>query len=516
MLDLCLTVGILLIVVAAIMTYACIASATEARKSAGNVRKKYPGQRSAYSQDTSQDVFLNLDAFSTPDLAPPPELLPESPTLARRAAPVAASPAAAAVRADDDPDDDEPEEATIPAPDDNHGNDMDIPPLKLASLIEVQNFEDMHGRTELIDERPHVLGDEARALGIRYFDYLLAHHVVPRGAAHLTNENNIITASNALKSSRQSATLSHGAVAQRIGERAVCLFEPLTTPVLHIEKAIELISDLFDGRTVFIVLANTENVDDRNLAHLAPICKSCRIPRSCLYIEQPDGSFFNYIEDVHDFVPARINPMTLPKDFFSQILDYAHNAYDEGDLDAVMRTVEPLLAPLHQRVQTRRDFPKVLLAQALNLMGMAYRDIARDDDAISCFGLAHAYLREIEDYEAIKSVLANLGITLALARPVTPERIRLAIRHLEEVTQLNPYDDEAWLYLANSYLEKYRISGEQSLLRRALRSYEKAYDLTPTDEIASCMDALQRQIGLHCGAHTYMRPNPDSRRSMHA
>ena len=50
-------------------------------------------------------------------------------------------------------------------------------------------------------------------------------------------------------------------------------------------------------------------------------------------------------------------------------------------------------------------------------------------------------------------------------------------------------------YLANSYLEEYRLKNAPSLLKRALRAYDKAYELAPSEEIASCRDALERQIG---------------------
>lgn len=488
MLDWCLAVGIVCVAMAAIMTVIYFVTADEDRgrnaKSAGNIRRK-PSPLQRYFDDESLEIELNLDAFRDPDLKVTQEQLSQE------------------TRAPEEIILDDEDEVSSDAQ--NEENAVQKPSLKLASLLEVQHLEALNASLNRPTERPHVLGDEARALGIRYFEYLVSHHVVPRGATHLTNESNIIVAENALKSSRQSATLSHGAVAQRIGERAVCLFEPLTTAVQNVDKSLELISELFASRTVFIVIASTDEVSDDKLAHLGAICKKCHIPKSCLYIEQADGTFFNYIEDMRDYVPSRLNPDYLPKTFFSEMLDYAHKAYDEGDYEAVLRTIEPLMSKLHYRAQVLRNFPKVLVAQALNLMGMTYRDIDRDDDAIVAFTLSLNYLREIEDYEALKSVLANLGITLALAKPLTQPRIELAIRRLNEVTQLNPYDDEAWLYLANSYLELYRMTGAQSLPRRALRAYEKAYDLAANEEVAACIEALQRQIGIRCGYQAPIR-----------
>ncbi len=481
MLSVCLALGIIFIAVAIIMAVVWFWPESAPRlsrkgKSAGNVRRRNvqnPIDLMPYMMD--DDITINLDAFCDPDLAVPREKLTRE------------LPSLDSVLLDCDEDDRE--DTLLP-----FEAKKSMPQLTLASLLEVQQSEE-RSETGIMPVRPKILGDTACDLGVRYFEYLLRHHVVPRGARHLTSESNIVVAENALKSLHQSATLSHGAIAQRIGEKAVCLFEPLESAVQNIDKALELISEVLADKTIFIVLANTDNADPDKLSHLSPVCQRYHIPRNCIYIEQPDGSFINYIEDMNDFVPSRLDPMRIPQNFFSGMLDYAHQAYDEGDHEAVLRTIAPLLPALSERALYYNNFPKILLAQALNLMGMTYREIDRDNDAIACFDQSLTLLRKIEDYEAIKSVMANLGITLAISRPVTQPKIELAIRHLNEVTQLNPRDDEAWLYLANSYLELYRITNAQSLLRRALRAYDKAYDLAPTDEIASCMDALQRQIG---------------------
>ncbi len=478
MLSLCLIIGIILIAIAAIMAVYVgrtdhTASISTKTSGAGNKKLSRPSNADGqtpelFSQD--DDLQLNLDAFSDPDLA-----IPGMPSVFDHDEFVVL-------------DDDDDSRITCEEP------LVSRPSMTLASLMDAQINEapaiDMTSST-----KPRILGDNARELGIRYFNFLLAHHVVPRGNRNLTSEANILVAQNALKTARQSATLSHGAVAQRIGERAICLFEPLDAPVSNIPKALELLDEILCSKTVFIVLANTNDADPECLVHLNPICKKFNIPKTCLYIEQDNGSFINYFEDVNDFVPERIDPFCMPQNFFSDMLDYAHKAYDEGDLEAVLRTVEPFIEPLTIRVNSMQNFSKILLAQALNLLGMTRRDIGQDDEAIQYFEHSLDILRQIEDYEALKSVMANLGITLALSRPVTQPKIELAIRRLSEVTQLNPRDDEAWLYLANSYLELFRITNAQSLLKRALRAYDKAYELTPTNEIAACMDALERQIG---------------------
>lgn len=479
MLDWCLIIGIIFIAIAAIMMVLFFAptktpQVSKKGKAAGNKRLSSlqpSSEKSFFTPDS--DFILNLDAFCDPDLIP-----------ANVQEIIAPSAPSTIFVTDDDLSDD-----AI-----NHHGNPNMPSMNLASLLEVQQTQAFCNQ-DTSAVRPKLLGDSARELGIRYFDFLIANHVVPRGAKHLTSEANIVVAQNALKTSRQSATLSHGAVAQRIGERAVCLFEPLESNVQNIDKALELLDEIFQNKTIFIVLSNTDIVDPEALTHISPICQKYHIPKTCLYIEQGDGTFINYLEDVNDFVPSRLNPFCMPQNFFSEMLDYAHNAYDEGDFEAVLRTVAPLIAPLCHRVRVMGNFPKILLAQALNLMGMTQRDIGNDNEAVDCFDTALNLLREIEDYEALKSVMANLGITLALSKPVTQPKIELAIRRLTEVTQLNPRDDEAWLYLANSYLELYRLTSAQSLLKRALRAYDKAYDLAPTDEIASCMAALEKQIG---------------------
>ena len=481
-----LTLGIILIAVA-IVWGGCVLrpeklpQRSKRGKSAGNRRmsaEKADQQRMQHAFISEEPLALNYDAFADPELALPQSLIQQE---------IKSFDPLEALIIDDDDQEQAADQAPAPS---------SMPQLQLASLMEIQDNELEHReRVAKAPTRPRILGDTACELGIRYFDYLLNHHVVPRGARHLTSEANIQVASCALKTARQSATLSHGAVAQRIGERAVCLFEPLETAIHHIDKAVELMAEVLENKTIFIILANTDNVPSANLAHLNPICSRFHIAKTCFYIEQPDGSFINYVEDTRDFVPARLDAMRMPQNFFSDLLDYAHNAYDDGDYEAVYRTLAPLLDTLYTRVRTQKDFPRVLVAQALNLMGMTHRDAGNDDAAISCFDCSLVLLREIEDYEAIKSVKANLGITLALSRPVTQPKIEQAIRHLNEVTQLNPRDDEAWLYLANSYLEQFRITGAQSLLRRAYRAYEKAYDIAPSPEIASCMEALNLQMG---------------------
>ncbi|MBQ1925354.1 MAG: hypothetical protein II180_04445 [Proteobacteria bacterium] len=484
MLSWCLNVGIVLIAIAAILTFVYFGIENQTPKvskrgiSAGNKRKRVSDAMLPVSYYESDEICLNMDAFADPELSGSDTSLEAQNRLFDMEAFER---------------EDEEIEKILEEP------SSGIPQLTLASLLEVQRYEAMQTdgveRPETNVAKPRIIGDSACALGIRYFEYLLEHHAVPRGAKQLTSEANILVAENALKTSRQSATLSHGGVAQRIGERAVCLFEPLESAVGNVEKAVVQLREVFENKTIFIVLAKTEDVPGEMLAHLSAVCKAFKIPKNSIYIEQPDGSFYNYIEDTHNYVPDRLNVMGLTQDFFGELLDYAHSAYDDGDHEAVLRTLWPLLDPLYNRVYVANDFPKVLLAQAFNLMGMTERNISQDIEAIRCFEISLQLLLEIMDYEAIKSVMANLGITLALSHPVTLPKIERAIRCLEDVTRLNPRDDEAWQYLANSYLEEYRLKNAPSLLKRALRAYDKAYELAPSEEIASCRDALERQIG---------------------
>ena len=485
MLSWCLNVGLVLIAIAAILTFVYFGIENQTPKvskrgiSAGNKRKRASDTMLPVSYYESDEICLNMDAFADPELGG------SDSSLEAQNCPIDMS---VFEQADAEIE----ESLKVPS--------SGIPQLTLASLLEVQRYEALHAevmeqRPETNVVKPRIIGDSACALGIRYFEYLLEHHSVPRGANHLTNESNILVAENALKTSRQSATLSHGGVAQRIGERAVCLFEPLESAVGNVEKAVAQLREVFENKTIFIVLAKTDDVPPEMLAHLSAVCKAFKIPKNSIYIEQSDGSFFNYIEDTHNYVPDRLDVMALTQNFFSELLDYAHKAYDDGDHEAVLRTLRPLLEPLYARVCSGNDFPKVLLAQAFNLLGMTNRNIQQDIEAIRCFEISLQLLREIMDYEAIKSVMANLGITLALSHPVTLPKIERAIRCLEDVTRLNPRDDEAWLYLANSFLEEYRLKNAPSLLKRALRAYDKAYELAPSAEIASCREALERQIG---------------------
>ncbi len=382
------------------------------------------------------------------------------------------------------------------------------PVMHLASLIEIQN-EERQKSMRLSEEpcyeadlkpmepaKPRILGDTACELGVFYFNELLARRLVPRGRVSATNESNLVMAQNALKSGRQSATLSHGAVAQRIGEKTVCIFEPLEKKIDAFDKALDAYAEIIDGKIAFFVLADSRGVDESVISHVWTVCDRFNISRKNVFIQQPDNTFVNYIEDLNGFVPARIDTTSMSAEFFSQFLDYVHEAYDEGDNETVMRVLGPLMGGLYARAQGDRRFSKLLAAQAFNLMGMTNRDLGHDEEAIHCFEASLMFLRAIEDYEAIKSVQANLGISLALMRPVTPQHIELAIRHLNEVTQLNPYDDECWVYLANSYLEQYRITKKNGLLRHAYRAYERAHALNASQEIASCLEMLGKQLSV--------------------
>lgn len=380
--------------------------------------------------------------------------------------------------------------------------DNDEPPLVLASLIEIQNIQEQNrARQEAMRQkpnspsRPRLLGDTACELGIRYFDSVLAQHMMPRAAQALTNNTNIVIAKNALKATHPSAIFSHGAVAQRIGQNAVCLFEPLETPIADIDNALSQIDDIMQNRTLFVIISNLDECPPENMAHIGPLCRRYDVAKTNIYIEQPDHSFINYIENTRDYVPARIDVDQMPASFFSEIFDYAQDSFDRGDYEAVLRTVDPLIRPLLDRMRQRADFPPLLIAQALNLVGMTQREIGCDDRAVNAFEASLAILQQIEDYNAIKSVKANLGITLALSTPVTLPKIELSIRHLNEVTQLNPRDAEAWLFLANSYIEQFKLTNAKSLLGRALRAYGKSYEIEPAHDVALCMRELERQMG---------------------
>lgn len=366
------------------------------------------------------------------------------------------------------------------------------PSMTLASLIDAQNIQ-AQNRTEMpqnIPQRPRILGDSACELGSRYFNTLV--ETQSQCDARPNNRTNILIAQNALRAFHASATLSNGAVIQKIGENAACLFDPLESPISNIDRALSLLADFFDKKNIFIILANTDNIPDENLSHLGPIAKRFNIPKSAIYIEQPDGSFFNYIEDINDYIPARLAPQNITQEFFSKFLDYACKAYDEGDYDAILRSIAPILPPLAQHAKDSKSFPILLIAQALNLVGMTCRDTGNDDNAIAAFTQSLALLQRIEDYNAIKAVKANLGITLALSSPLTPQKLQLAIFHLKEVTNLDPTDDEAWLYLASSYIEQFKITNKQSLLGRAARAYRKAYEISANPLAEQCLAALER------------------------
>lgn len=381
-------------------------------------------------------------------------------------------------------------------------SDPDNPPLVLASLIEIQNIQERDRarqeailQTPQLPTRPRLLGDTACELGVRYFDSVLSQHVMPRAAQALTNNTNIVIAKNALKAAHPSAIFSHGAIAQRIGQNAVCLFEPLETPIADVENALSQIDDIMQNRTIFVILSNLDECAPENMAHIGPLCHRYGVAKTNIYIEQPDHSFINYIENARDYVPARIDANRMPPAFFTEIFDYAQDAYDRGDYEAVLRTIDPLIRPLLDRMRLTANFPPLLIAQALNLIGMTQREIGCDDRAVNAFEASLAILQQIEDYNAIKSVKANLGITLALSTPTTLPKIELAIRHLNEVTQLNPRDAEAWLFLANSYIEQFRLTNAKSLLGRALRAYDKSYEIEPAQDVALCMRELERQMG---------------------
>lgn len=382
--------------------------------------------------------------------------------------------------------------------------------MNLESLNEIQNEEKMNrDNARLLEmhiskpqlksgepEKTRMLGDAACDLGLIYLDELIAQRVVPRGRVSATNETNLKIARNAIEMRRQSATFSHGAIAQNIGEKTVCIFEPLEAPIKALDKALNDYAALIENKVAFFILANTDDAEPENLKHINEIRRRFDIPKTNIFIQQADNTFVNYIEDVNNFVPSRIDAMKMPEQFFSQLLDYAHEAYDIGDTDTVLRVLGPLMNDLYARVCQDPRFSKLLAAQAFNLMGMTNRTLEYDEEAIRCFEASLGMLRAIEAYDAIKSVQANLGISYALIRPTTPVSLEQAVRHLNEVTQLNPYDNESWIYLANTYLEQYRLTQKQSLLRHALRAFEHAEAIEPTEDISLCVEKLRTRLGI--------------------
>lgn len=401
--------------------------------------------------------------------------------------------------------------------DDDLGEDRPSPALRLASLMEIQNeerlmtrynankpLEMLNGKPQnqaVTSEKPAVLGDCARKLGLQYLQELIDHRVVPRGRVSATNESNLVIAQNALRAKTETHQFEHGAIAQTIGTRSVCIFEPLEKAITNVDRVIPGYKSAIQDKVAFFVLSNTANVPAEYLRHIRMVCKEFSIPQANIFIQQPDNSFVNYTEDSKNFVPARIDVSCMPESFFEQLLDYAHSAYDEGDNDTVLRVLGPLMDDLYARVQNDKRFSKLLAAQAFNLMGMTNRALDCDEFAVRCFETSLALLRVIEDYNAIKSVQANLGISYAIMRPITPLSLEQAVRHLNEVTQLNPYDDESWVYLGNSYLEQFKLCQQKtSLLHHALHAYERAEALSPSEEITACVTMLRTKLGVRTNA----------------
>ena len=161
MLSWCLNVGIALIAIAAILTFVYFGIETQTPKiskrgiSAGNRRKRASDAVLPISYYESDQVCLNMDAFADPDLGG-----------------VSAAPEANGMfdmSAFENMDADIEEILETPS--------SGVPPLTLASLLEVQRYEEMHSevieRAELCVPKPKIIGDSACALGLTKIAVLL-------------------------------------------------------------------------------------------------------------------------------------------------------------------------------------------------------------------------------------------------------------------------------------------------------------------------------------------------------
>ncbi len=124
---------------------------------------------------------------------------------------------------------------------------------------------------------PILLGEEAKRLAIAYLDFELQHGFIPRGKCSCARKEHLISARKELQLEQPYATLSHGGIAFKLGEKAIVLVEPLLVPIKHIERAIQGLEKCLAGKIAYIITAPTFNAQQDTLSHLAPLTKHFNI-----------------------------------------------------------------------------------------------------------------------------------------------------------------------------------------------------------------------------------------------
>ena len=149
----CLTVGVTFIILAMIMALVHAhrrnnPGISGKSRSAGNKRVAYSEQDHAMaSLAAGGSIELNMDAFDDPELA------------IAKPAPTSVDDLMSLLKLDDDESDDSDDSQNQ-----SNGGNNDMPALTLASLLEVQRNESIQAAQ---NNRPRILGDSARELGMR-------------------------------------------------------------------------------------------------------------------------------------------------------------------------------------------------------------------------------------------------------------------------------------------------------------------------------------------------------------
>ncbi len=337
-------------------------------------------------------------------------------------------------------------------------------------------------------ERAH--GGRGAQLGADFLRWLMErNHLLPCARAFMTQAD-LKAAYKGLRQSAPHHTFGHGAIVHRVGQRGTLLVEPLLEVLSAPEALIEQITAAVGKSDVYLVMGLPEQGNPKLTAHIGQIIKALGIAPTHFFLRQEDGSFATHTEERRDFVPARLDANHIPLDFFGQMMDYAYARLDDGDPEAVLRTIAPLTEPLWLRTQ-RDDFPASLMAQALNLTGMANRAVDCGEEAVTCFQAALKLLKDQEDYEAIKAVECNLGIAMANTYPKDIDALMQACRHLHNVLSLDDNDINAWLCLAEAYRTRYELQGSgMSVLARADYAYRRVMELAPTESVKQALQDI--------------------------
>lgn len=384
-----------------------------------------------------------------------------------------------------------PDDAVIDEAEAYWGNSM---PRGVAARELVEATNPLEELVEVAPEEPVAQEPSAEAacqLGLHLTHWLALRRFRLPDAGERYTEDDLLAAIDALEQGQPATIFAHGAALQPLGSGCALLLEPRVRPVEDFETFSRKLKLDATGAQLYLILGDDPAPADdaQRSAHMGELIKALDLPPEHFFLKQDDGSFHNFIEDQHHFVPARFDVEHLPEAFLERMLDYAQDRYEEGEPEAALRVLGPLEEPLGT-LALDGHFDRILVARMLNLLGIAHREVGAPTLAVACFSLAERLVKDPCEPDALQIVHSNLGETLALYAECTLENLKRAAHHLREAIRLDDADVESLKTLGAVYLDQYELTAHSSLLDRAERAFNRASRLARDGEITEQLDRV--------------------------